>query len=108
MEKRLLSREEKLAIINEAEQSGNITQVIRKYGIGYSLFYKWKHRYIAEGINGLEPRNRNKSNSRIGIYSSKEIDMMQVENQRLKKIVAEKELQIEMLQELLKKKKVGT
>ncbi len=30
MEKRLLSREEKLAIINEAEQSGNITQVIRK------------------------------------------------------------------------------
>jgi transposase-like protein len=108
MEKRLLSKEEKLAIINEAEQSGNITQVIRKYGIGYSLFYKWKHRYIAEGINGLEPRNRNKSNSRIGIYSSKEIDMMQVENQRLKKIVAEKELQIEMLQELLKKKKVGT
>ena len=107
MEKRLLSKEEKLAIINEAEQSGNITQVIRKYGIGYSLFYKWKHRYIAEGINGLETRNRNKSNSRIGIYSSKEIDMMQVENQRLKKIVAEKELQIEMLQELLKKKKVG-
>ena len=107
MEKRLLSKEEKLAIINEAEQSGNITQVIRKYGIGYSLFYKWIHRYIAEGINGLEPRNRNKSNSRIGIYSSKEIDMMQVENQRLKKIVAEKELQIEMLQELLKKKKVG-
>jgi len=107
MEKRILSKEEKLAIINEVEQSGNITQVIRKYGIGYSLFYKWKHRYIAEGINGLEPRNRSKSNSRIGIYSSKEIDMMQVENQRLKKIVAEKELQIEMLQELLKKKKVG-
>ena len=69
MEKRLLSKEEKLGIINEAEQSGNITQVIRKYGIGYSLFYKWKHRYIAEGINGLEPRNRSKSNSRIGIYS---------------------------------------
>ena len=30
MEKRLLSKEEKLAIINEVEQSGNITQVIRK------------------------------------------------------------------------------
>ena len=88
-------------------QSGNITQVIRKYGIGYSMFYNWIHRYIAEGINGLEPRNKNNSKNRIGIYSSKEIDMMQSENQRLKKIVAEKELQIEMLKDLLKKKKTG-
>ena len=61
MEKRILSKEEKLSIINEAEQSGNITQVLRKYGIGYSLFYKWKHRYIAEGINGLEPRSKSSS-----------------------------------------------
>ena len=38
MEKRILSKEEKLAIINEAEQSGNITQVIRKqYGFSVKL-----------------------------------------------------------------------
>jgi len=38
MEKRLLSKEEKLAIINEVEQSGNITQVIRKqYGFSVKL-----------------------------------------------------------------------
>ena len=42
------------------------------------MFYNWIHRYIAEGINGLEPRNKNNSKNRIGIYSSKEIDMNMV------------------------------
>lgn len=102
MEKQCLSKEEKLAIIKEAEDSSNISAVLRKYGIAPSLFYKWKHRYLAEGLEGLAPRYR----SRIfrETYSSHKIDQMLSENQRLKKMVAEKELQIELLQEVLKKK----
>lgn len=94
MSRKRKSVEEKVKILKEAEVSG-VVVTCRKYGVDNSTYYTWKERYEEEGISGLKPRGRNQVDP--------ELRVLREENERLKKLVAEKELALQVKDELLKK-----
>lgn len=91
--KRKWSEAQKLQIIQEAEQNG-ITETMRKHNLAHSLYRKWRKAYNGEGMQGLQPRYKTVDPS---------VRQLEVENTRLKNIIAKQALEIEFKDELLKK-----
>ena len=91
--RRKWSVEQKLQIIQEASQYGT-TETLRKHNIGQSLFYRWKLEFDNQGLQGLQPK-----------YAAVDPEMkqLQLENERLKRIIANQALELEFKSELLKK-----
>jgi transposase InsO family protein len=49
----------RLAIIRHAQEvTGNVALTCRYYGISRQVFYRWLHRYQAEGLAGLRDRSK--------------------------------------------------
>mgnify|MGYP001115690216 CR=1 FL=1 len=84
---------EKIAILEEAKQHG-VVQTIRKHEVSHASFYVWQQKYQIEGEKAFE-----KEYKRV----DPELKRLQLENLRLKKIIAEKELALDIKEELLKK-----
>ena len=84
---------DKLAVIKEAEQEG-VTVTLRKHGIHYGTYYHWKQKHDLDGERGL---------ASSGTHTDPEIKRLQLENLRLKQIIADKELALMVKDELLKK-----
>lgn len=95
MGKRKFSKEEKLRIIKEASEQG-VTTTLEKHGIYPSTFYRWKGVFETMGEEGF----------RHGMNPAqlKEIKRLEKENDLLKKLLAEKELEGRLKDELIKKK----
>lgn len=93
--KRTWSIEEKISILKDIEKTG-VVEGCRKHGIYATTYYEWKKRYEANGADGLKPNYAKKE--------AKELKRLQKENERLKKLLAEKELELSLKTELLKKK----
>jgi len=91
--RRKFSVEEKLQIIQEAEQSG-ITPTLRKHNLSHSLLLRWKNQFNNEGVAGLKPRH---------FKIDPNVRALEEENARLKKIIANQALELEFKTELLKK-----
>ena len=89
------SKEEKEKVILEIKKLG-VTAGCRKYGIGKSVYYGWVRRYNALGLEGLEDRRK--------VNTDRLIQRLEKENEILKQLLAEKELESKMKDELLKKK----
>ena len=87
------SLEEKLFIIREVDRCG-LVQAIRQHQIAASTYYKWKEKYDLYGEAGL--RNTYQQ-------IDPEIKRLQIENLRLKQLLADKELALQIKDELLKK-----
>lgn len=85
--------EQKLQIIQEADQSG-VTEVLRKNNLSPSLFHRWKRDFNENGIAGIQPKYHT---------VDPELKALQAENDRLKRIVANQALELEFKTELLKK-----
>ena len=94
MTRRYWKAEEKLALIKEIENGGHVIETCRKYSVDPTMFYRWKEAYNAFGMDGLRSRS---AQIQPGIRKLKK------ENERLKRIIAEKELEVAMLQEAYKK-----
>lgn len=92
MKRKRWTAEEKLAFIQEAEKEGVVT-TCRKYGIYASVYYQWKRRYDALGIEGLSGRRSRDS----------EFERLMRENERLKQLLGDKELELSIKESLLKK-----
>ena len=92
MKRKRWTAEEKLAFIQEAEKEG-VVATCRKYGIYASAYYQWKRRYDALGIEGLSSRRSR----------DPEFERMMRENQKLKQLLADKELELSIKESLLKK-----
>lgn len=87
--------EEKYQILLEANEIG-VAVALRKYNICESLYYKWRRRYEEYGIDGLQVNlGNNKTDS--------ELLKLRKENEQLKRLVADKELELQIKEELLKK-----
>jgi len=93
MIKRSFSAEDKLAILEEAKREG-VSATLRNHNIGSTLYYKWRDKFELNGIEGL--RNTYKR-------EDPEVKRLQSENLRLKRILADKELELQIKEELLKK-----
>jgi len=95
MKKRSFTKEEKLRIIKEASENGvNVT--LEKYGVYRASYYSWKKKLEQMGEegfhHGMTPRHL------------KRIRELEKENNVLKQLVAEKELENKFKGDLLKKK----
>ena len=90
---RKFTPEERLSIIQEAQRDGSV-EVCRKYNLAPSLLSKWKQRYLNKGVEGLKPNYKK---------VDPQIKELEEENQRLKRIIANQALELEVKSELLKK-----
>lgn len=94
--RRSFSVDQKLSIIQEADQQG-ITQTLRKHNLSHSVFLRWKHQFNSGGVSSLKSQYH-----RI----DPEVRALQEENARLKKIIGNQALELEFKTELLKKSDV--
>lgn len=89
------TEEEKLKILQEAEKNG-VKVTLEKHGLYPATFYYWKKKLALDPEHGLKH----------GFAKDKEarLKKLELENIALKAIVAEKELESKLKDELLKKK----
>jgi putative transposase len=92
-QRRSFSVEQKLQIIQEADQHGT-TQALRKHNISHSVFLRWKNQFDQGGASSLQPQYHK---------IDPELRALQEENARLKKIIGNQALELEFKTELLKK-----
>lgn len=91
--RRQFTAEEKHSILQESEREG-VTETARKYNLAHSVLSYWRKKYLDKGKDGLKA-------------SYKKVDpnlrLLEQENVRLKKIIANQALELEFKTELLKK-----
>lgn len=85
--KKRFSEEEIIKILNEQESGLTGSEVCRRHGIAHSTFYKWKAKF-----GGME------------VSDAKKLRALEAENSKLKKLLAEAELDKLMLKDVLSKK----
>lgn len=94
--RRQFTPEEKYSILQEVEREGT-TETARKYNIAHSVLSYWKKKYLSKGKEGLKAGYRK---------ADPQLQALEEENARLKKIVANQALELEFKTELLKKSDV--
>jgi putative transposase len=95
VKKRTFSKEEKIRLVQEASEHG-VKVTLDKYGIYPATYYSWKKKYTQMGEAGLQHG--------MTVAHLKEIRRLEKENEVLKKMIAEKELENHLHMEMLKKK----
>ncbi|MCL7765511.1 transposase [Polaribacter sp. Z014] len=88
------SLDEKLEILTKSEEIG-IVETCRKYGVSTGTLYSWKKKHDNHGEAGLKVTYDT---------NSKELKQAEEENRILRKLLANKEIELEVSRELLKKK----
>ena len=92
-QKRKFTVEQKLHLLREAEEQG-VTQTLRKHKLSHSVFSRWRKQLGTGGAAGLQPHYPK---------ADPEKKALELENARLKKIIANQALELEFKTELLKK-----
>lgn len=83
--KKRYSEEQIVRILGEAA-GGNVASVCRKHGISDQTLYNWKKKYDGMGVSDV-----------------RKLRQLDEENRRLKRLLADKELDIDALKALLEK-----
>ncbi len=83
MERKRYSEEQIIQILKESESGVKTSDLCRKYGMSEQSFYKWKAKY-----GGME------------LSDVKKMKLLEEENRKLKKLVAEQALDIMVLKDL--------
>ena len=78
--------EQIVSILREAE-SGTVTATARKHGVAEQTIYRWRRQFT-----GME------------VSDVRELRRLREENARLKKLVAERDLEVEVMKEIQAKK----
>ncbi|GIK65285.1 MAG: transposase [Chloroflexota bacterium] len=81
------SEEQIIRILKEVENGISVAEVCRKYGVSEQTVYRWRTKY-----GGLEASELQR------------LRELEAENARLKKIVAQQALDIDVLKEVVSKK----
>lgn len=87
MKRKRHSEEQIIGILKEAEAGLAVADLIRKYGISEQTYYRWKSKF-----GGME------------ISEAKRLKHLEEENKRLKRLVADQALDIQMLKDVNSKK----
>jgi putative transposase len=88
------SLNQKLEILSVSEENG-IVETCRKYGVSTGTFYSWKKKFEHQGESGLKVTYDTKS---------KEHKQAEEENRILRKLLSNRDIELEVQRELLKKK----
>ena len=86
MRKSRFSDEQVIAILREQEAGRSTAEVCRKYGVSGATFYKWKAKF-----GGME------------ISEAKRLKVLEDENRKLKRLLAEQVMDNATLKEMLTK-----
>ena len=84
--KKRYTEDQIVKILREASTSGKVADVCRKHGVSEPTYYNWKKKY--EGMEASDLRK---------------LKTLEDENRRLKRLLADKELDIDALKSLLEK-----
>ena len=87
MKRKRYTEEQIIGLLKAHEQGVKLPELIRKHGFSEQSFYRWKSKY-----GGME------------IADAKRLRELEAENARLKKLLAEAELDKAMLKEVLGRK----
>jgi putative transposase len=84
-----------MSILSEAEKNG-VKVTLEKFNLFPATYYYWKRKYNTFGEQGLDHKTQ--------ADQIKKMKALEVENHRLKLLLAEKELESSIKDELIKKK----
>ena len=87
MKRSRFTEEQIIGILREQEAGLKTAEVCRKHGISGATFYKWKAKY-----GGLD------------VSEARRLKTLEDENTKLKKLLAERDLEIEVMKEIAAKK----
>lgn len=73
-----------LGILREAEAGASIRELARRHGITETTFYRWRRKY-----GGMQ------------VADARRLKQLEEENRRLKRIVADQSLNLQVLKDLL-------
>jgi len=85
--KKRFSEEKIIAVLKEQEASGKTAEVCRRHGISPATFYNWKAKF-----GGMD------------VSEARRLRALEAENAKLKRLLADAELDKLMLKEVLSKK----
>ena len=83
MKKSRFTQEQIIAVLREQEQGMSTAEVFRRHGISSATFFKWKAKF-----DGMD------------VSDSRRLKVLEDENDRLKKLLAEAMLDVAMLKDL--------
>lgn len=87
MKRQQHTEEQIIQVLNEAQAGSTIDALCRRHGISQATYYKWKQKY-----GGME------------VSDARRLRLLEDENRKLKKLVADQALDMMVLKELLSKK----
>ncbi len=86
MKKSRYKEEQIVSILREAESS-TVPDTARKHGVAEQTIYRWRQQFSGMGVSDV-----------------RELRRLREENARLKKLVAERDLEVEVMKEIQAKK----
>jgi putative transposase len=87
MKKSQFSEEQIIGVLKEADAGMKVVDLCRKHGISDATFYNWRRRYGS-----------------MDVSEARRLRQLEEENQRLKQLVADQMLDIQVLKDVLGKK----